>query len=111
MVSATGFDRKTLMLATQLANESNMRNLLLAVLEALLETMGSSGDPSSDTEALTLARCIIRLIVKLIGEPGSNRYSLSGVSVTADVLIYVTMFRSSLVQVLIGHFRTGVSIM
>ncbi|EPS99649.1 hypothetical protein FOMPIDRAFT_1124216, partial [Fomitopsis schrenkii] len=88
MVSASGFDRKTLMLATQLANECNMRNLLLAVLEALLGTMGSSGDPSSDTEALTLARCIIRLIVKLIGEPGSNR--------------------SSLAQVLIGHFRTAI---
>ncbi|KAI0727576.1 hypothetical protein C8Q72DRAFT_839118 [Fomitopsis betulina] len=88
MVSASGFDRKTLMLATQLANECNMRNLLLAVLEALLETMGSSGDPSSDTEALTLARCIIRLIMKLIGEPGSNR--------------------SSLAPVLIGHFRTAI---
>lgn len=87
MVSASGFDRKTLMLATQLANECNMRNLLLAVLEALLETMGSSGDPSSDTEALTLARCIIRLIMKLIGEPGSNRCGLSDkYLMTADVL-------------------------
>ncbi|KZT68843.1 hypothetical protein DAEQUDRAFT_711357 [Daedalea quercina L-15889] len=88
MVTASGFDRKTLMLATQLANESDMKRLLLSVLEALLGTMGSNGDPSSDTEALTLARCIIRLILKLMGEPGSDR--------------------SSLVRVLIGHFRTAI---
>ncbi|TFY60985.1 hypothetical protein EVJ58_g4800 [Rhodofomes roseus] len=69
MVTASGFDRKTLMLATQLANESDMKNLLLSVLEALLETMGTSGNPSSDTEALTLARCIIRLILKLMENP------------------------------------------
>ncbi|KAH9920328.1 meiosis protein SPO22/ZIP4 like-domain-containing protein [Fomitopsis serialis] len=88
MVNASGFDRKTLMLATQLANESDMKNLLLSVLEALLETMGTSGDAHSDAEALTLSRCIIRLILKLMGEPGSNR--------------------SPWVRVLIGHFRTAI---
>ena len=73
MVEAPDFDRKMLLLATQLANESDMKTLLLAVLEALLDTIQKQDGHQLHTEALTLIRCIIRLTVKLMAEPGVNR--------------------------------------
>lgn len=75
MVKASDFDRKMLLLATQLANESDMKTLLLSVLEELLRTLSSKESPDFDAETLTLLRCIIRLVVKLIGEPAANRYA------------------------------------
>lgn len=73
MVTASDFNRKMLMLATRLANESDMKTLLLSVLEALLETVKASDNPEFTVEAITLVRCIIRLLVKLIGEPGCHQ--------------------------------------
>ena len=73
MAEAPDFDRKMLLLATQLANESGMKSLLLAVLEALLNTIQSQDGQKLRTEALTLIRCIIRLTVKLMAEPGATR--------------------------------------
>lgn len=87
MVGAPDFDRKMLLLATQLANECNMKTLLLAVLEALLESVQNQNSQELHMEALTLIRCIIRLVVKLMAEPGADS--------------------AVLVRTLIGHFITA----
>jgi hypothetical protein len=73
MVRAPDFDRKMLLLATQMAQKSNMKGLLLSVLDALLQTLNN---PERDmiTEAMTLIRCAIRLITSLMTEPGANQY-------------------------------------
>lgn len=73
MAEAPDFDRKMLLLATQLANESDMKTLLLAVLQALLDTVQAQDGRDVHLETLTLIRCIIRLTVKLMAEPGVNR--------------------------------------
>ncbi|PCH37312.1 hypothetical protein WOLCODRAFT_146594, partial [Wolfiporia cocos MD-104 SS10] len=88
MVNAADFNKKMLMLATRLANEADMKNLLLSVSEALLRTMKTRGDGSElNGEAITLIRCIIRLVLQLMAEPGSNR--------------------AVLIRVLIVHFNTA----
>ncbi|GJE98003.1 SPO22 domain-containing protein [Phanerochaete sordida] len=87
MAEAPDFDRKMLLLATQLANESDMKTLLLAVLQALLDTVQAQDGRDVHLETLTLIRCIIRLTVKLMAEPGVNS--------------------NGFVPTLIGHFITG----
>lgn len=81
MQKAPDFDRKMLLLATQISHQSEMRTLLLSVLEGLLKTlkMGSSGDVV--VQAMTLIRCIIKLILQLLVEPAVNK---SGLVVTAE---------------------------
>ncbi|RPD58497.1 hypothetical protein L227DRAFT_189115 [Lentinus tigrinus ALCF2SS1-6] len=59
MVHASNFNKKMLLLATRLANESGMKNLLLSVLEALLDACTGS-KLEVEAEAITLVRCIIR---------------------------------------------------
>lgn len=76
MVKTHDFDRKMLLLATQLANETDMKTLLLSVLEALLESVETQDSGEIHTEAITLIRCIIRLVLKLMDEPSANRYEL-----------------------------------
>lgn len=73
MQKAPDFDRKMLMLATQISHQSEMRTLLLSVLEGLLKTLkvGSSGDVV--VQAMTLIRCIVKLILQLLVEPVANR--------------------------------------
>lgn len=73
MGQAPDFDRNMLLLATQLAHESNMKALLLSVLDNLLQTVNiREGD--TVMEAMVLIRCSIRLILKLLAEPAANRY-------------------------------------
>ncbi|KAG8884008.1 hypothetical protein FRB98_002649 [Tulasnella sp. 332] len=69
MISAPDFDRKMLLLATQLAHENQMRGLLLAVLESLLFTL--KADPARETgvEAITLIRCLIRITLESLKAP------------------------------------------
>ncbi|OBZ78676.1 hypothetical protein A0H81_00254 [Grifola frondosa] len=90
MVNASNFNRKMLLLATSLANESGMKTLLLSVLEALLKSLQTRESLEVDLEAITLVRCIIRLVLKLLVEPASNM--------------------AVLVPVLIGHFSTAKSL-
>ncbi|KAL4254899.1 Sporulation-specific protein 22/ZIP4 [Abortiporus biennis] len=90
MVQAPDFDRKMLLLATQLVNQSDMKTLLLSVLEALLMTVKDGENMEFNVEALTLIRCIIRLVMKLIGDPVAKK--------------------SSLVHTLICHFRTALAL-
>ncbi len=71
MVHASDFNKKMLLLATRLANETGMKHLLLSVLEALLD--GSiRGGLEVEAEAITLVRCIIRLVLRIMSEPGAN---------------------------------------
>ncbi|KAI0762520.1 meiosis protein SPO22/ZIP4 like-domain-containing protein [Fomes fomentarius] len=89
MVHASDFNKKMLLLATRLANESGMKHLLLSVLEALLD--GSiRGGLEVEAEAITLVRCIIRLVLRIMSEPGA---SLAG-----------------FVPMLLRHFTTALSL-
>lgn len=86
MAGAPDFDRKMLLLATQLAHESDMKGLLLSALDALLQTLNIREDDTI-VEAMIVIRCAIRLIHKLLAEPTANR--------------------PNLIETLISHFRTG----
>lgn len=72
MARAPDFDRKMLILATQLAHESDMKGLLLSVLDALLQTLNIP-EGNMVIEAMVLIRCAIRLILKLMMEPAANQ--------------------------------------
>ncbi|PFH47188.1 hypothetical protein AMATHDRAFT_152750 [Amanita thiersii Skay4041] len=89
MHKAAGFDRKMLLLATQISHQLEMKGVLLSVLEALLNTLrtgtGSAGE--AVVEAMTLIRCIIRLALKLVSEPTANK--------------------TALVDIVVKHFRTA----
>ncbi|KAJ7474020.1 meiosis protein SPO22/ZIP4 like-domain-containing protein [Mycena latifolia] len=87
MVKAADFDRKMLLLATQISHESEMKTVLLSVLEALLKTLKFENSGETVVEAMTLIRCIIRLVLKLLVEPAANK--------------------PVLIQTLISHFHTA----
>ncbi|KIJ45216.1 hypothetical protein M422DRAFT_67355 [Sphaerobolus stellatus SS14] len=90
MVQAKDFDRKMLLLATQLAHDANLKSLLLTVLESLLTFLRSQDGFDNDVEALTMIRCIIRLVIELLKQPVAELRAL--------------------VPALIGHFRTAQTI-
>ncbi|OCH94172.1 hypothetical protein OBBRIDRAFT_810677 [Obba rivulosa] len=90
MANTPDFNPKMLLLATQLANEFDMKPLLLSVLEALLRTMRDNETPQTSLEAVTLVRCIIRLVLKLMAEPAANRTTLTAT--------------------LIGHYKTATAL-
>ncbi|KAJ6605346.1 meiosis protein SPO22/ZIP4 like-domain-containing protein [Mycena vulgaris] len=87
MVKAADFDRKMLLLATQISHESEMKTVLLSVLEALLKTLKIENSGETVVEAITLLRCIIRLMLKLLVEPAANK--------------------PVLIETLISHFHTA----
>ncbi|EIW65111.1 uncharacterized protein TRAVEDRAFT_55804 [Trametes versicolor FP-101664 SS1] len=89
MVHASNFNKKMLLLATRLANESGMKTLLLSVLEALLDASVREG-VEAEAEAITLVRCIIRLVLRMMSEPG------------ADFAVFTPM--------LLRHFSTALSL-
>lgn len=66
MVTAVDFDKRMLLLATKLANESDMKELLLLVLEELLNHMQLRQDSETRTELIGLIRCVIRLDLKMM---------------------------------------------
>ncbi|CAE6472576.1 unnamed protein product [Rhizoctonia solani] len=69
MLGASDFDRKMLLLATQLAHETKQKNLLLAVLEAMYKTLEREPRADVETESITLVRCSIRILLDLLKEP------------------------------------------
>ncbi|KAI5885045.1 uncharacterized protein SCHCODRAFT_02594205 [Schizophyllum commune H4-8] len=88
MVQSPDFDRKMLLLATQLTHQAESRPVLLAVLEALLRTLKvGNTEGEAAVEAINLIRCIIRLVFSLLAEPMADR--------------------NLLVDTAIGHFRTA----
>ena len=67
MVGAPDFDRRMLFLATQLAYENKMRNLLLKVLWSLLQSLQTdrvleSKFEGRSIEGITLIRFVVGLI-------------------------------------------------
>ena len=79
MVTATDFDRKMLLLATRLANESDMKGLLLLVLEELLRNMQLHQHLGAQTELVGLVRCIIRLDLKIMTEQTATDLLVLGI--------------------------------
>lgn len=73
IVGSPDFDRRMLLLATSMAHESDMKTLLLTVLEALLKTLKRENGLEADVEAITLVRCIIRLVHSLLDNEPHNR--------------------------------------
>ncbi|KAF8060777.1 meiosis protein SPO22/ZIP4 like-domain-containing protein, partial [Lyophyllum atratum] len=76
MQKAPDFDRNMLLLATQISHQSEMKGVLLSVLEALLKTLKLDNSGETAVEAMTLIRCIIRLALGLLVEPTANRTTL-----------------------------------
>jgi hypothetical protein len=74
MIRSPDFDRKMLLLATRMAHESDMKLLLLTVLEALLQTLKRGENLEGNVESLTLIRCTLRLVLSLLDEPASNQF-------------------------------------
>lgn len=56
MISAPDFDRKMLLMLTQLAHEHHLKHVLLNVLAALLRTLSSESGTSNVVEGITLVR-------------------------------------------------------
>lgn len=56
MIKAPDFDRRMLLMITQLAHESQLRRILLKVLSALLQTLSSESKPASVVEGIVLIR-------------------------------------------------------
>lgn len=90
MVQTIDFDKRMLLLATQLAHDANLKTLLLTILDSLLNFLKSQGGFENEIEALTMVRCIIRLVIELIKQPAAEL--------------------KNLLSTLIGHFRTAQTI-
>ncbi|CAE7228948.1 unnamed protein product [Rhizoctonia solani] len=76
MLSASDFDRKMLLLATQLAHETKQKTLLLAALEAMYKTLQREPHADAETEGITLVRCSIRILLDLLKEPLAATFQL-----------------------------------
>ncbi|KAJ1310787.1 hypothetical protein OPQ81_009307 [Rhizoctonia solani] len=69
MLSTSDFNRKMLLLATQLAHETKQKTLLLAVLEAMYKTLQQESHVDVESEGIILVRCSIRILLDLLKEP------------------------------------------
>jgi hypothetical protein len=69
MVHGSGFDQRMLLMATRLAHETDLMNVLLSVLEELLDYVRTGKTTEMTVEPITLIRCIIRLVLRLIADP------------------------------------------
>ncbi|KAF9552702.1 hypothetical protein CPC08DRAFT_261815 [Agrocybe pediades] len=76
MMKAPDFDRKMLLLATQISHQSEMKNVLLVVLESLLRTLKIGTNGEMLIEAMSLMRCIVKLTLTLLVEPTANKSAL-----------------------------------
>ncbi|KIY73384.1 hypothetical protein CYLTODRAFT_386998 [Cylindrobasidium torrendii FP15055 ss-10] len=104
MATCEDFNRKMLLLATQISHASENKAILLAALKALLVSLEldhgapTVGDESGDksgkghgvVEAMTLIRCIVKLVLRIIVEPAANKQLL--------------------VDTMLEHFRTAVKL-
>ncbi|PPQ85089.1 LOW QUALITY PROTEIN: hypothetical protein CVT25_009048 [Psilocybe cyanescens] len=73
MLKAPDFDRKMLLVATQISHQSEMKPVLLVVLESLLKTLNIGSNGEIVVEAMTLMRCIVKLVFNLLLEPAANK--------------------------------------
>jgi len=73
MLKAPDFDRQMLLLATQISHQSEMKSVLLVVLESLLKTLKIGSGGETIIEAMRLIRCIVKLVLSLLVEPAANK--------------------------------------
>jgi hypothetical protein len=106
LISSPDFDRKMILLAIRMANESDMKSLLLTTLEALLQTLKRGENLEDDMEAIMLIRCIIRLVGSLLDESMSNQqvFDYQEHIILVNVAFFV---RIVLIPSLVQHFQTG----
>ncbi|KAH9964596.1 hypothetical protein BC827DRAFT_1265857 [Russula dissimulans] len=71
MVHGSGFDERMLLMATRLAHETDLKNVLLAVLQELLDHVTAGKTTGMNVEPVTLIRCMIRLVLRLITDPAN----------------------------------------
>jgi hypothetical protein len=71
MINGSGFDQRMLLMATRLAHETDLKNVLLSVLQELLDYVRAGKSTEMNVEPVTLIRCIIRLVLRLIADPAN----------------------------------------
>jgi hypothetical protein len=71
MVHGSCFDQRMLLMATRLAHESDLKNVLLSVLQELLDLVRARKTTEMTVEPITLVRCMIRLVLRLIADPAN----------------------------------------
>ena len=69
MVQAPRFRREMLLMATRLAHESDLKGLLLMVLQQLSQSVQGREGREGDVDGIAVLRCLIRLTADLIADP------------------------------------------
>ena len=57
-----------LLMATRLAHETDLKNVLLSVLQEILDHVRARKATEINVEPITLIRCMIRLVLRLIAD-------------------------------------------
>jgi hypothetical protein len=70
MVHGSGFDQRMLLIATRMAHETDLKTVLLSVLQELLDYVRAE-TTEMNVEPITLVRCMIRLDLRLIADPAN----------------------------------------
>jgi len=71
LVHGSGFDQRMLLMATRLAHETDLKNVLLSVLQEILDHVRARKASEINVEPITLIRCMIRLVLRLIADPAN----------------------------------------
>ena len=71
LVHGSGFDQRMLLMATRLAHETDLKNVLLSVLQEILDHVRARKATEINVEPITLIRCMIRLVLRLIADPAN----------------------------------------
>jgi len=58
-------------MATRLAHETDLKNVLLSVLQEVLDHVRARKATEINVEPITLIRCMIRLVLRLIADPAN----------------------------------------
>jgi hypothetical protein len=58
-------------MATRLAHETDLKNVLLSILQEILDHVSARKATEINVEPITLIRCMIRLVLRLIADPAN----------------------------------------
>ena len=58
-------------MATRLAHETDLKNVLLSVLQEILDHVRARKATEINVEPITLIRCMIRPVLRLIADPAN----------------------------------------
>jgi hypothetical protein len=58
-------------MATRLAHETDLKDVLLSVLQEILDYVRARKATEITVEPITLIRCMIRLVLRLIADPAN----------------------------------------